>query len=328
MTTRLALASFVAAACGAALAQTATVPDGPRTPSLSEVAFERIDLALRDRVATSDGADAHFVRGLQATMDPGTRIAGYAEAYRRQPAEMLFLASLADACMLRAVPAWPECAEFDPVSRWASRDANNAVPRVLLAERSRQRGDLAGMREQLLYGAELRRFDSYRSRGGAAVWRTLAGVPAVANEPETPFAAAAIGVARADVGTVEAAVVCRRDGQGMTPEAGEACKRLARTMADRGDTWEGRRVGLAMLWSWTDDPAARTRLAAERDKLEAASLECNNAKLALIEALNRDAASRAAARAIEAGSIEDALKLDEAAACAKVVARARDAKLI
>lgn len=325
---RRALATFVAAACGAAIAQVSVAPDGPRPPSLPEAAFERIDQALRDRVATADTADALFVRGLQATMDPGTRIAGYAEAYRRQPAELLFLASLADACMVRAIPAWPECAELDPVSRWAARDADNALPRVLLAERARQRGDLPGMREQLFYAAELRRFDAYRSRGGAAVWRVIVGLPGVAGEPESPFAAAAVGAARADVATVEAATVCRRDGPGATPEVGDACRRLGRTMADRADTFEARQVGLAILWSWTDDAAARARLAAEREKIEASSLECNNARLALIEALNRDAASRAASRAIEVGSIDDALKLDEPAACAKLVARAREARFI
>jgi hypothetical protein len=328
MRLRHALATWIAAACGAAFAQTGSLPDGPRPPSLPEAAFERIDQALRDRVATADTADALFVRGLQATMDPGARVSGYAEAYRRQPSELLFLASLADACMVRTIPAWPECASLDPVSRWASRDADNALPRVLLAERARQRSDLPGMREQLLYAAALPRFDSYRARGGVAVWHVLAGVPGVAGEPESPFAAAAIGAARADVATVEAAAVCRRDGPGVTPEVGEACRRLGRTMADRADTWEARQVGLAILWSWTDDAAARARLAAEREKIEAASLECNNARLALIEALNRDAASRAAARAIETGAIDDALKQDEPAVCAKLVARARQAKFL
>lgn len=328
MTTRRALAFLAAMAAGSAFAQPSGLAEGPRPPSLPEAAFERIDQSLRDRAATLDTADAHFVRGLQATMDPGARIAGFGEAYRRKPAEFLFLASLADACMVRAIPAWPECAELDPVSRWASRDADNAMPRVLLAERARQRSDLPGMREQLVYAAELRRFDSYRMRGGAAVWRVLADLPSVANEPESPFAAAAIGAARSEVATVEAAIVCKRDGDGGTPELGDACRRLARTIADRADTWEARQVGLAILWSWTDDPAARERLAGERGKVEAASLECSRARLALIEALNRDAASRAAARAIEAAAIEDAARQDEPAACGKLVARARDAKLL
>ena len=75
---RLAFASLLALASGASLAQSAPYPDGPRIPSLPESAFERIDRALRDRVATAVDADALFVRGLQATMDPGARIADYA----------------------------------------------------------------------------------------------------------------------------------------------------------------------------------------------------------------------------------------------------------
>ena len=321
-------ALLAAVACGAALAQTAVVSDGPRPPSLPEAAFEKIDQALRDRVATADSADAHFVRGLQATMDPGARVAGYAEAWRRRPAELLFLSSFADACMVRAIPAWPECASDDPVSRWAARDADNAVPRVLLAERARQRGDLPGMREQLAYAAGLGRFDSYRPRGGPAVYRVLASVPTVAREPETPFAASALGAMRADVATTEATLLCQNGGPGVGPEVADACRRLARAMAERADTYAGRLVGLALAWSWAGGDDDRRRLAAERDRVTAASLECNNARLAMIEGLNRDAASRDAARRAEAGTLEDAAALDEPATCAKLVARAKAARLL
>ena len=318
--------ALLALACGAALAQT-PVPDGPRTPSLPEAAFERIDAALRDRVASADSPDAHFVRGLQATMDPGARIAGYAEAWRQQPSNLLYLSSFADACMVRALPAWPECAATDPVSRWAARDADNAVPRVLLAERARQRGDLPGMREQLAHAAEMRRFDSYRPRGAQAVWRVLAAVPAVAREPETPFAATALGAMRADVATTEAALLCQNGSPGVGPEVAAACRGLARSMAERADTYAARLVGLALAWSWAADDAERRRLVGERDRVTAASLECGSARLAMIEALNRDAASRDASRRTEAGLLEDAGPLDEPAACARLVARAKAAKL-
>nr|MBP8007025.1 hypothetical protein [Burkholderiales bacterium] len=185
MMLRLTFASLLAALCGTSIAQSAPYPDGPRIPSLPESSFERIDRALRERTATAVDADALFVRGLQATMDPGARIADYAAAWRLRPADMLLLSSLADACMLRAVPTWADCASLDPASRFASRDPDNAVAWVLLAERAKQRGDAPGMREQLAHAAGRLRFDSYRDRGGAVVWRVLAAVPAVAREPET-----------------------------------------------------------------------------------------------------------------------------------------------
>jgi len=313
---------------GLAQAQTAVVQDGPRPPSLPEAAFERIAEALRDRVARSDSADAHFVRGLQATMDPGARVAGYAEAWRQKPAELLFLASFADACMVRAIPAWSECASTDPVSRWAARDAGNAVPRVLLAERARQRGDLPGMREQIAFAADLGRFDSYELRGGPAIWRVLGAVPAVAGEPETPFAATALGAMRSDIATTEAALLCQNGAPGVGPEVTASCRKLARAMADRADTYAARLVGLGIAWSWSADDAERRRLAAERDRVAAASLECANARLAWIESLNRDAASRDAARRAEAGALDDAATLDEPAACTRLVARAKAARLI
>ncbi|CAG0964968.1 hypothetical protein BURK1_00915 [Burkholderiales bacterium] len=323
------LALLLAAACGAAQAQpSAPFPDGPRIPSLPEAAFERIDQALRDRVASADGADAQFVRGLQATMDPGARIAGYADAWRRRPDEILFLASLADACMVRAIPSWPDCAALDPVSRWAARDGGNAVPWVLLAERARQRGDLPGMRAQLAQAAASGRFDSYRERGGPAVWRVLAAAPAVAGEPEAPFASAALGAARADVATTEAATMCRRGAPGVDDEVEASCRALARTMAGRADTYAARLVGLALAWSWAPGDDERRRLSAERDRTEAASLQCGNAKLALIESLNRDAASRETSRRIQAAALDDAATKDEAAVCASLVARAREARLL
>lgn len=324
---RLALALLLAAVCSAPRAQ-APGADGARIPSLPEAAFARIDEALRDRIAIADDADAHFVRGLQATMDPGTRVAGYADAWRRRPAEMLFVASLADACMVRAVPAWTDCAAVDPASRFASRDADNAVAWVLLAERARQRGDLPGMREQLAHAAGQPRFDSYVGRGASAVARVLVAVPAVAREPEMPFAAAALGALRSDVATTEATALCRRGAPGVGDEVEGSCRRLAATMATRADTYSARLVGLGLAWSWAPDDAERGRLAAERDRLTAASLDCSNAKLALIEGLNRDAGSREAARRIQADAVEDARTQGEPAVCARLVARAKEARFL
>ena len=325
---RLVIASLLAAACGAALAQSAPYPDGPRIPSLPEAAFERIDRALRDRVATAADADALFVRGLQATMDPGVRIADLAAAWRLRPSDMLLLSSLADACLLRAVPTWADCAAIDPASRFASRDPDNAVAWVLLAERARQRGDVPGMREQVAHAATRARFDAYRDRGGAAVLRVLDAVPAVAREPETPFAAAALAALRADVAATEAATMCQRGVPGVGPEMEPSCRRLARTMAERADTWSARLAGLSIAWSWAADEPERSRLAAERDRITASSLECNAAKLALIEGLNRDAATREAARRIQAAAIEDALTQGEPAVCARLVERAREARFL
>ena len=160
------------------------------------------------------------------------------------------------------------------------------------------------------------------------MWRVLGGVPAVSGEPETPFAATALGALRSDVATSEATQLCQNGGAGVAPDVAGSCRKLARTMADRADSYGARLVGLALAWSWAADDAERNRLAAERDRLAASSLECGNARLALIEGLNRDAGSRAASRGAEVASLDDALTLDEPAACARLVARAKAAKLL
>jgi hypothetical protein len=133
---------------------------------------------------------------------------------------------------------------------------------------------------------------------------------------------------RADVATTEAAVLCQNGGPGVGPEVAEPCRRLSRAMAEHADTYAGRLVGLALAWSWAGGDEDKRRLAAERDRITAASLECNNARLAMIEGLNRDAASRDAARRSEAVALDDAASLDEPATCAKLVARAKAARLI
>jgi hypothetical protein len=126
----------------------------------------------------------------------------------------------------------------------------------------------------------------------------------------------------------EAMGLCRNGGPGVGPEVAEPCRRLARTMAERADTFAGRQAGLTLAYTWAGDDAERRGLAAERDRVAAASVECNVARLASIEALNRDAASRDASRRAEASALDDAGTLDEAATCVRIVARAKAAKLI
>jgi len=83
---------------------------------------------------------------------------------------------------------------------------------------------------------------------------------------------------------------------------------------------------MARLWATSEDE--RKRLAAEHDRVYAAAQACGSAKLAVIESLNRDAASRALARDIESGVVADSATLGDPAVCDRVVTRAKAAKLI
>ena len=277
--------------------------------------------------ATADDADAAFVRGLQATMDPSARAAGFARAFELDPRRMLFLASLADACMTRTLPVVAECAALDPVSRWAARDAENAAPWVLLAARSRARGDLPGMRANLAHAGARPRFDSYRERGGPSVWRVIAASPA-APLAEAPFAATALGASRSDIASAEAAQLCRRDAPGVDNEVAASCRALARTMAGRGDTWAARQAGLGLAAGWVVDDTERRALAAETERVAAEAVACRAARVALLGRLADDTAVRARARDVEVAALDAAATEPEPAVCARRIARARAAALL
>jgi hypothetical protein len=299
----------------------------PELPPATVAAFERVGEAVRDRAATADDADAAFVRGLQATMDPAARAAGFARAFELDPRRMLFLASLADACMTRTLPVVPECAAIDPVSRWAARDGENAAPWVLLAARSRARGDLPGMRENLAHAGTRARFDSYRERGGPSVWRVIGASPA-ATLAEAPFAATALGASRSDIASAEAARICQRGGAGIDDAAALACRALARTMATRGDTWAARQAGLELARGWIVDRTEHQAIAAEAERVAAGEIACRATRVALLGRLADDAAVRARARGVEVAALDAAATEPEPVVCARRIERARAAALL
>lgn len=316
---RVILATWLAAASACAAAQNAPV---------GAPAVDRVGEALAERAVATGGADAAFVRGLQATMDPAARTDAWARAWTLDPSRMLFLASLAEACATRSTPPLPACASHDPVSRWAARDGDNAAPWVLLAARARGRGDLPSMRANLAHAAERTRFDGYHGHGAAAVARVIGAVPDLARLPEAPFAAAALAAARPEEILDEAMALCRPDAPGVGPEVAPSCRRLAGTMAERADSMAGRQAGFALASGWAGDAAERARLAAGRDRLSASALECHAARSALVTALDGTPPARERARDVETAAAADATTLDEIAVCARRVARTRAAGLL
>lgn len=291
-------------------------------------ALDRVAEALHDRALERDTADAHYLRGLQATMDPAARTDAYARAWELDPARVLFLSAFAQSCMARGAPPLASCVSADPVSRWAARDAENAAPWVLLAFRSRERGDLPAMRANLAHAAERPRFDGYRARGADAVARVVASSSELARRPESPYAAASLAASAPDAALAEASALCRRDAPGVLPDAGAACSRLARTMAERADTYAGRQAGLVLEGSWAASDPDRSRVAAARERLSASALACHAARATLVARLEGSASERERSREIGAAAVADASTMDEVAVCERLVARAKAANLL
>src|SRR5213079_3639678 len=95
-----------------------------------------------------------------------SKVKHYAAARTSAPQENLYLASLALACLQPVQPMLPECDAVDRLADWATRDADNGLPTMLLAARASKRGDSEGMIAYLELAAAKPRFDEYASHGG------------------------------------------------------------------------------------------------------------------------------------------------------------------
>ena len=72
-------------------------------------------------------------------------------------------------------PRLPECDGVDRLADWATRDADNGWPSLLLAERARQRKNTAAMLAYLEQAAMQPRFVEYWNRGALMLWEDIKG---------------------------------------------------------------------------------------------------------------------------------------------------------
>src|SRR5690349_1573272 len=102
---------------GAALAQ-ARAGDDNVAPSPLAPLYAQFDEALAPRLIGADDAASRWILGRASTLEPDVQAREYAAAVAREPKELLFVASLAVACL--RLPALPECTDRDPVGYWAA----------------------------------------------------------------------------------------------------------------------------------------------------------------------------------------------------------------
>jgi len=129
-----------------------------------------LDQALRARALVSSAPREIWIAAQLDALDPWQRVTSLAEARTRAPDEKLFLASLAMACLTPLQPLPPECDATDRLADWATRDTDNGVPSLLLADRARRRNNTASMVAFLEEAASRPRFDDYENRGALVVW--------------------------------------------------------------------------------------------------------------------------------------------------------------
>jgi len=171
---RFIVAVPFAIVCNAAFAQSAShLSDADAAPpSRWAPDAARVDEQIRFRVLSADDPRSHWIAGLFDTTDIASKVRNYATARVAAPQETLYIASLALACLQPVQPALPECDAVDRLADWATRDADNGLPTMLLAARASKRGDNDGTIAYLELAATKPRFDEYddvsvrrRSRG-------------------------------------------------------------------------------------------------------------------------------------------------------------------
>ena len=312
----LALAALAAAVAPAAFAQGGVAAAEP-APAASRWSAQggAIDDALRAQWLVATTPRANWLAGALDPGDPAAQVARLAAARVAAPDDRLFLATLATACLAPVRPRPPECDVVDRLADWATRDVDNGVPSLLLADRARQRNNAAATLAYLDEAAARPRFDDYWTRGALVIWEDVRALPGPYDPAARALVAASYGL-RWNAFTAGAIDGLCRDGQAPSDAILAACAAAGSALAQRAATWSLRIAG-ARLAERSAAPgpaqaAARQQLAdVQRRAYDCA--EGGNAIAAGLESADAGARARAVAQ-WEARVARDARE-GEVAAC-------------
>ena len=289
----LAVAVLAVVHAAAALAQSAAGGAEPAPPPsrwAGQVA--QLDDALRAQwlVATTPRAD-----WLAGTLDAGdayARTARLAAARVAAPSERLFVASLATACLAPVRPWPPACDATDRLADWATRDVDNGVPSLLLADRARARNNAAAMLAYLGEASERPRFDDYRLRAAAVTWDEVRAAAGPYDPAARVLLVLAYG-ALAGGSAVDVVDGLCPDGRAPTDAIRAACNAAGTALAQRAATWPLRVAGARLAERRAAAGPARDDARQRLADVQRRGHECVEDRNALAAALDGpDAAAR------------------------------------
>ncbi|HEX4882927.1 MAG TPA: hypothetical protein VFX05_02235 [Casimicrobiaceae bacterium] len=297
----------------AAPAQSRAGDEPVATPSPFAATFSRLEETIAQKVVGADDAPSRYVSGRLSGFDLAAQARDYAAALAAAPKEPLYMASLADTCLRPTSPQLPECAERDPIAYFASRDADNAVPWLLQAERARRRNAMPAMIDNLERAARSQRYDDYGGRAGAIWWTVLARAAGPADRAAAALYALNVPAATGALGALEA--VCAPTTRAVDPRIGQACVRLGGLMAERSSSYVDRRAGAQIALATAGSESGRAAAQAVARDVVGAQERCRDARVQLDRLASGDAAAQSrAATAAERFLVERA-RGGEPAAC-------------
>lgn len=302
----LAVAALFAA-CHALGQSGNRITESAPAPSRWQQEQDALDQALRARVLGSTEPRALWIAGQLDAVDPWSQVASLAQARINAPAEKVYLASLALACLAPMQPLPPACDATDRLADWATRDADNGLPALLLAERARRRNNTASMVAFLEEAATRPRFDDYGNRGALLRWEALGTLDLRVEPAARAELAAAYAAARASLAAERVDALCR-EARSAPDTVRAACVGAGAAMAERAATWPLRNAGARL--------AERAGVPERLAEVQRRAAPCAEASAAVAAGLESpDAAVRAKAVAQWEALLARAAQVGEVAAC-------------
>jgi hypothetical protein len=312
------VAALVATSC-ALFAQTGNRITEPASMPWSrwQADKEQLDAAMRSRALTVTDPRGLWVAGQLDAGDSGARVGAYAQARTQAPAEMVYLTSLALACLEPVQPRWPECDATDRLADWATRDIDNGVPMLMLADRARQRNNAAAMVAFLDEAAQRPRFDDYWARGALLLWEEVRALPVPADPAAKAELAAAYGAAQSPYVGNAIQTLCR-DASKTIESVRTACNAAGTAAAQRAATWSLRTAGARLAERSANAGPAQAAALQRLADIQRRAYECAESGNPVALAFE---SADPAVRARAVGEWEKRLMLDaqvgEVAACAR-----------
>ena len=319
---RLAAAGLAVAALAAMpqahAAQPVTQLSDPAAPAPSRWTADiaRLDADLQMRALVIDDPRGHWVAAHFEVTDPAARVHHYAAARVAAPGEMLYVASLAIACQQPVQPALPECDAVDRLADWATRDADNGVPLIMLAAKAARRGDNETVVAYLEQAAAKPRMDDYGARGALVLWDYVMAMPGDIDRAAKAEAAAAYAAEQPLPAWSGLAGAC---GATAIPETRRAaCAKAGAALAQRATTFAARANGAAIAERTATDTATAGQVRSQQAANDALRARCAALDLDLQQGVeSADAATRARAVSAWDAAMRANAAQGEVAGCAQ-----------
>lgn len=284
-------------------------------PSRWQAERDQLDLALRARALTATDPHGLWIAGQLDVGDPVGQSAAFAQARIQAPTEKIFLASLAVSCLARVQPLPAPCDATDRLADWATRDIDNGVPPLLLADRARQRNNATVMAEYLEEAAQRPRFDDYASRGALLFWEAVRALPGTTDPAARAELAASYSALRESYVVEQMQFLCR-DAK-LADAIRAACHNAGNAVAQRGATWALRIAGARLAERSAAEGPAQTAAQQQLAEVTRRAFECAETGNPLTAAFeSQDAAARARAVVEWEARLTTDVQIGEAAACA------------